>query len=179
MKATIDGIEVEGTPKELAEFIRGANPRDVDVKQKTQQQQPATQLQKKRKTRKGGMRFKPWTVEEEKYVRDNYVALGPARVAKALRRTHGAVKVHACGMGIRRFSAQQNQKHKVFPLGMKEWSIEELDALHHSKQLLLNRETRRNTIRALAQKFNRTPKAVVIRCNMLGISLYSGKSKRV
>lgn len=186
MKATIQGIQVEGTPEELAEFIRAnpTSPRALSVVQPVKRKYtkhtyisvpvPMTGM-RTRKIRKGGMRFKPWTAQEDQFMRENYAVIGGKKCAKALRRTIGAIKVHACNLGIKsgKHLRLEKRKHKVFSHGMRAWSEEELAELKLLRpQLESDRATRRQTLKDFAQRHNRTVKGVTVRANTAGYSLY-------
>lgn len=169
MRANINGFEIEGTPEEVAEFIRG-DYRKTDLVERRAVVNHKKHAVKVPKPRRTGFRARKWTAEEEVFIRDKYAELGPRKVARALHRTAGAVKVHACGMGVK---SGKYHKKKTFKKGMRDWTQEELNELQRAKHLITNRAMRRGTIREFAKRFNRTEKAVTIRCNMLGLTLYS------
>lgn len=170
MKATINGIEVEGTPEELAEFIvgQGAVQRKVTNTNATVVMRSSIPVSSRRR----GPRQK-WTAQENAYVLENYDRLGYKRIAKELGRGDGAVRVHMSLLRQVSSSRRRSSSRKVFPRGAREWTSEEIAVMQQQKPALLkDRKTRTKTLRILAKQFNRTKKAVTIRANMMGFSLY-------
>jgi hypothetical protein len=176
MKATINGIEVEGTPEELAEFIVGQPAQPVQRQSAMPVSDTIVQHAHRRARVKRRRKRTVWTAKENAYLMANYDRLGYKRIAKELGRGQGAVRVHMSGL---RKHAPQHQSSPSKPRkhmlkGARDWTPEEIQVMQQSKDALMlqGRKVRKRTLKALAKQFNRTKKAVTLRANMLGLSLY-------
>jgi hypothetical protein len=95
-----------------------------------------------------------WTVDEEQFLRENYLTLGAKACAERLGRTVAAVhgKIRKTGGG----------RPSIGP--KVEWSTEELDFLRENYQALSWGE--------LSEQLGRTEQAIQVRASMLGMQRY-------
>lgn len=195
MKANIQGVDVEGTPDEIVAFVHSLKRGGVvGNEEKTyfgtyvaeEQGMPKMTgaVKKNEKVKKNANKWKPWSTKDDAVIREN-AHLGVKKLAKMLGRTRAAVNTRAYelrrqeGVQFARRSLAQSmapanmqRKKKVFPKGIRRWTAEEVAKLEGARNLLQNKATRSETVRALAKDMNRTVKSVIVRANAEGISLW-------
>lgn len=106
MKALMNGIEIEGTPKEIAELVFGKqvfHPLQEAFKNDSKRKK----VHKRPKSKSKPNLNKPYTSMEDALIKDKYPVMDTRKLAKLLGRSYGAVRMRAGKLNVYKPEVQE------------------------------------------------------------------------